>query len=123
MAMGMWRVDHHHMKAREYRREYFRHYPPDAPQEEADDRNRLYAVKEEIMYSAHVPGSKSRARALENLRFLIDKYVEYEDSSDEEEEDDDDDDDDDDDEEDDDDDDDGSEGSSDEGGSLMRRRS
>ncbi|KAI3393017.1 hypothetical protein diail_4896 [Diaporthe ilicicola] len=85
MAMGMWRVDHHHMKAREYRREYFRNYPPDEPQEEADDRNRLYAVKEEIMYSAHVPGSKARAQALDDLKFLIEKYVEYEDSDEEDE--------------------------------------
>ncbi|POS75735.1 hypothetical protein DHEL01_v205878 [Diaporthe helianthi] len=80
MAMGMWRVDHHHMKAREYRREYFKNYPPDEPQDEADDRNRLYAVKEEIMYSAHVPGTKARAQALDDLKFLIEKYVEYEDS-------------------------------------------
>ncbi|KAL1854500.1 hypothetical protein Daus18300_011421 [Diaporthe australafricana] len=89
MAMGMWRVDHHHMKAREYRREYFRNYPRDEPQEEADDRNRLYAVKEEIMYSAHVPGTKARAQALEDLKFLIEKYVEYEDSDEQEESDDD----------------------------------
>ncbi|KAJ0115033.1 vegetative incompatibility protein 4 [Diaporthe amygdali] len=84
MAMGMWRVDHHHMKAREYRREYFKNYPPDEPQEEADDRNRLYAVKEEIMYSAHVPGTKARSQALEDLKFLIEKYVDYEDSDEEE---------------------------------------
>lgn len=104
--MGMWRVDHHHMKAREYRKEYFRNFPPDEPQEEADDRNRLYAVKEEIMYSAHVPGSKSRVHALENLRYLIDKYVDYDDDGDSEEEEDSD------------------EGeSSDERGSLMRRQS
>ncbi|KAH8746518.1 hypothetical protein F5883DRAFT_700531 [Diaporthe sp. PMI_573] len=83
----MWRVDHHHMKAREYRREYFKNYPPDEPQEEADDRNRLYAVKEEIMYSAHVPGTKARAQALDDLKFLIKKYVEYEDSDEEDEED------------------------------------
>lgn len=103
--MGMWRVDHHNMKAREYRREYFENYPPDEPQEEADDRNRLYSVKEEIMYSAHVPGSKSRAQALENLRYLIDKYVEYEDSEEDDELDAEEDD------------------SSDERGSLMRHRS
>lgn len=88
MAMGMWRVDHHHMKAREYRREYFKNYPPDEPQEEADDRNRLYAIKEEIMYSAHVPGTKARAQALDDLKFLIEKYVEYEDSDEEEDSDD-----------------------------------
>lgn len=69
MAMDMWRVDYHYIKAREYRREYFRHYPP-------GDRKRLYAAEEEIMHSAHVLGSKSRAQALENLRYLIDKYVE-----------------------------------------------
>lgn len=76
MAIGMWRVDHHNMKAKEYRNEYFKNYPPDDPVEEYDDRNRLYAVKERIMYSAHVPGTKARAQALEDLRYLIDKYGE-----------------------------------------------
>ncbi|KAK8872739.1 vegetative incompatibility protein 4 [Apiospora arundinis] len=76
MAIGMWRVDHHHMKAKEYRNQYFQNYEPDEPAEECDDRNRLYAIKERIMYSAHVPGSKAREQALEDMLYLIEQYVE-----------------------------------------------
>ncbi|KAK6866139.1 hypothetical protein PG995_002667 [Apiospora arundinis] len=76
MAIGMWRVDHHHMKAKEYRNQYFQNYEPDEPAEECDDRNRLYAIKERIMYSAHVPGSKAREQALEDMLYLIKQYVE-----------------------------------------------
>ena len=75
MAAGMWRVDHYHMKAKEYRNEYFKNFETDEPVEQYDDRNRLYCVKEKIMYSAHVPGSKARAQALEDLEFLIQKYA------------------------------------------------
>lgn len=73
MAIGMWRVDHHHMKAKEYRNEYFKNFEPDEPVEEYDDRNRLYCIKEKIMYSAHVPGTKAREQALEDMEFLIKK--------------------------------------------------
>lgn len=78
MAAGMWRVDHHHMKPEVYRNEYFKNFEPDRPVEEYDDRNRLYSIKEQIMYSAHMPGAKSRAQALEDMRYLIGKYGEEE---------------------------------------------
>lgn len=81
MAIGMWRVDHHHMKAKEYRNEYFKVFEPDEPVEEYDDRNRLYCVKEKIMYSAHVPGTKARAQALDDLHYLIAKFGEEEEGS------------------------------------------
>lgn len=66
------------MKAKEYRNHYFQNYEPDEPVEECDDRNRLYAIKERIMYSAHVPGSKAREQALEDMLYLIEQYVEEE---------------------------------------------
>lgn len=78
MAIGMWRVDHHHMKAKEYRSEYFKLFEPDEPVKEYDDRNRLYCLKEKIMYSAHVPGTKAREQALEDMLYLIEKFVEHE---------------------------------------------
>jgi len=75
MGVAMWRVDHHQMKAREYRNEYFKNFEPDEPMEEYDDRSRLYSLKEMLMYSAHVPGTKARAQALGDMEFLIKKYV------------------------------------------------
>ncbi|KAI8952518.1 Fructosamine kinase-domain-containing protein [Xylaria longipes] len=75
MAIGMWRVDHHKMHSRIYRDTYFKNYRADEPTGDCEDRNRLYAIKERIMYSAHVPGSAARAKALEDMQYLIEKFV------------------------------------------------
>ncbi|KAI0205357.1 Fructosamine kinase-domain-containing protein [Astrocystis sublimbata] len=76
MALGMWRVSHHQMTNEEYRDEYFKLFKPDEPVEHCDDRNRLYSIKERIMYSAHVPGTEARTQALDDMRYLIAKFVE-----------------------------------------------
>ena len=72
--VGIWRVEHHKMKDEDYRNEYFKNYEPSEPIEEFDDRNRLYAVETLIINSAHFPGSETRQRAVDELRFLIDRY-------------------------------------------------
>ena len=60
MEIGMWRTEHHRMKANVYKREYLRNMEPSEPADEWDDRNRLYSDKTKLMYSAHVPGSNVR---------------------------------------------------------------
>ncbi|GAP93407.1 putative vegetative incompatibility protein 4 [Rosellinia necatrix] len=75
MGVAMWRVKHHKMNAPEYRAEYFKNYPPDEPVAECDDRNRLYSIKENLMYSALKPGHISRAQALADMEYLICKYT------------------------------------------------
>ena len=60
MELGIWRAERHQLKAKPYRREYLRHYEPSEPEEEWDDRNRLYSAKTNFMYSAIFPGSPSR---------------------------------------------------------------
>ncbi len=55
MEIGMWTVAHHRMKAKVYRKEYFKHFKRSEPVEECEDRLRLYAVKTKLMYSATVP--------------------------------------------------------------------
>ncbi|KAI0396836.1 hypothetical protein F5Y17DRAFT_455669 [Xylariaceae sp. FL0594] len=75
MAIGMWLVEHHNMRRKEFRDEYWKHYPADEPRGERDDRVRLYALKERIMYSAHVGIENTRAIALEEMRDLIAKYA------------------------------------------------
>ncbi|KAI1317770.1 Fructosamine kinase-domain-containing protein [Xylariaceae sp. FL0255] len=75
MGVAMWRVKHHKMNAPEYRAEYFRNYPPDEPVSEFDDRNRLYSLKESLMYSALKPGHWAREGALHDMEYLINKYV------------------------------------------------
>ncbi|KAI1283512.1 Fructosamine kinase-domain-containing protein [Xylaria sp. FL0933] len=75
MGVAMWRVKHHKMSAPEYRDEYFKNYPPDEPAAECDDRNRLYSIKENLMYSALKPGHVAREDALADMQYLIAKYA------------------------------------------------
>ncbi|KAI1299449.1 Fructosamine kinase-domain-containing protein [Xylaria venustula] len=75
MGVAMWRVKHHKMNAPEYRAEYFKNYPPDEPVAECDDRNRLYSIKENLMYSALKPGHTARQEALADMHYLISKYA------------------------------------------------
>ena len=60
MELGIWRTDHHKINSKAYRTEYLRNYEASEPVEEWDDRNRLYSVKTQLMYSAHVPGTQVR---------------------------------------------------------------
>jgi fructosamine-3-kinase len=78
MAIGMWRVNHHLMNEPKYRDSYFKLFERDEPVDEYDDRNRLYSLKEKIMYSAHVPDTEARGEALDDMLYLIDKYVDHE---------------------------------------------
>jgi protein-ribulosamine 3-kinase len=78
MGVGMWRVEHHQMNPPKYRDEYFKAFNPDEPTDDYDDRNRLYSLKEKIMYSAHVPGTKARVEALEDTLYLIEKFGDHE---------------------------------------------
>ncbi|KAK7953263.1 hypothetical protein PG988_013957 [Apiospora saccharicola] len=72
--VGIWRCAHHKMTDEKYRREYFKHYPPSEPREEADDRNRLYAAQTMIVTSLDFPGQKMRELIMSDLNYLIDKY-------------------------------------------------
>ena len=60
MELRIWRTEHHRMKKKAYKREYLRNFEPSEPGEEFDDRNRLYSVKPQLMYSARVPGTSVR---------------------------------------------------------------
>lgn len=60
MELGIWRTEHHRMKNKAYKREYLKNFEPSEPRDEFDDRNRLYSVKTQLMYSAHVRGSNVR---------------------------------------------------------------
>ncbi|KAI0888131.1 Fructosamine/Ketosamine-3-kinase [Annulohypoxylon maeteangense] len=73
--VGIWRCEHHQMKAKEYRNEYFKNYKPSEPVEEFDDRNRLYSVETLIINSAHFPGANTRQLAIDELKYLLEKYV------------------------------------------------
>lgn len=74
--VAIWRCAHHQMTDEKYRREYFKHYPPSEPQEEADDRNRLYPVEILMNNGLSFPGAVTRQQAVNELQYLINKYVE-----------------------------------------------
>ena len=76
--IGIWRCEHHRMTNEEYRNEYFKNYEPSEPVEEFDARNRLYCVETLLMNSAHFPGAVTRQQALDELRGLIEEYLEGE---------------------------------------------
>ncbi|KAI1078787.1 Fructosamine/Ketosamine-3-kinase [Whalleya microplaca] len=73
--IGIWRCEHHEMKDQKYRNEYFKHFGPSEPLGEVDDRNRPYPVETLFINSAHFPGAKTRQIAVDELKYLIDKYV------------------------------------------------
>jgi len=73
--VAIWRCAHHQMTDEKYRREYFKHYPPSEPQEEADDRNRLYSVEILMNNGLSFPGAVTRQLAVNELQYLINKYV------------------------------------------------
>ncbi|KAL2112893.1 hypothetical protein VUR80DRAFT_6172 [Thermomyces stellatus] len=61
MELGIWRAERHQLKAKVYRREYLRNCDPSEPEDEWDDRNRLYSAKTNLMHSACFAGSPARA--------------------------------------------------------------
>lgn len=72
--VGMWRCAHHKLTDDAYRREYFRHFPPSEPREEADDRNRLYSIEVLMNNGASFPGAQTRVLAVKEFQYLIAKY-------------------------------------------------
>lgn len=76
--IGIWRCDHHQMQSKEYIDQYLKHFEPDEPTEEFEDRNLLYSVQTKFMHCGHTPGTIVRAQLMQDLRFLIGKYIERE---------------------------------------------
>ncbi|KAH7323206.1 Fructosamine kinase-domain-containing protein [Stachybotrys elegans] len=74
MELGIWRAERHGLRAEVYRSEYRRNCRPSEPEEEWDDRNRLYSAKTNFMHSACFRGSPSRQQVLDDFKYLLDKY-------------------------------------------------
>ena len=62
MEVGIWRSERVRFRSRTYMREYLRNVGISAPEDEFDDRNRLYSVKHQIIYSIQYPGSYTRQK-------------------------------------------------------------
>ncbi|KIW37402.1 uncharacterized protein PV06_10445 [Exophiala oligosperma] len=74
--IGDWRCDYNKIHNRVYTRTYLRHYAPSEPRNEWDDRNRLYCIYYNILYSVNHQGQGKavRQRAFDDMYYLIDKY-------------------------------------------------
>lgn len=60
MEVAIWRPESHKLREKVFRREYLQHFGPSEPEEEWDDRNRLYSAKTNFMHSACYAGSPAR---------------------------------------------------------------
>ncbi|KAI0008498.1 Fructosamine kinase-domain-containing protein [Xylariaceae sp. FL0662B] len=81
MELGIWRAERHQLKAEAYRREYLRNCEPSEPKDEWDDRNRLYSAKTNFMHSACFAGSPSLQQAFDDMVYLVQKYVPWDNES------------------------------------------
>ncbi|KEF54927.1 uncharacterized protein A1O9_09370 [Exophiala aquamarina CBS 119918] len=77
--IGDWRCDYNKIHNKSYTRAYLRHYGPSEPREEWDDRNRLYCIYYNVLYSVnHLSQGKAvRQRAFDDMYYLIDKFAPF----------------------------------------------
>ena len=64
MEIGDWRCPYNKIHAKIYTKTYLRHYGMSEPVEEWDDRNRLYSVYYNIIYSVNHKGQGSNVRQM-----------------------------------------------------------
>ncbi|KAI9764479.1 MAG: hypothetical protein M1840_008405 [Geoglossum simile] len=76
METGMWRCHYNKIHDKVYTRTYLQQYGPSEPREEWDDRNRMYCIYYNIIYSVnHMSQGKAvRQTAYDDMFYLIDKY-------------------------------------------------
>lgn len=72
--LSSWRAVRFKMR-RSYVKEYFKHFPISAPEEDWDDRNLLYSLRIDVCVSAiHPATSRYRQLVLTTMRTLIEKF-------------------------------------------------
>ncbi|KIW73235.1 hypothetical protein PV04_01369 [Phialophora macrospora] len=77
--IGNWRCCYNKIHMDIYTQTYLRHYGPSEPREEWDDRNRLYCIYYNVLYSVnHQSGGKAvRQQAFDDMYYLIDKFAPF----------------------------------------------
>ncbi|GKZ77740.1 hypothetical protein AnigIFM56816_000523 [Aspergillus niger] len=80
METANWRCNYNKIHDQVYTRTYLRHFAPSEPEQEWDDRNRMYSVYYNIIYSVNhrMEGTAVRQMAYDDLYYLIDKYAPFE---------------------------------------------
>ncbi|KAL1613850.1 hypothetical protein SLS54_010256, partial [Diplodia seriata] len=89
MEIGDWRCHYNKIHNEIYTRTYLEHVGPSAPEAEWDDRNRMYSVYYNVIYSVNHLGQGKSVRqrkaplctllAYEDMYYLIDKYAPFSD--------------------------------------------
>jgi protein-ribulosamine 3-kinase len=64
MEIALWRGPYNKIHNPIYTRIYLKYYPPAAPVEEWDDRNRMYSVYYNILYSVNFGGEGKAVRQM-----------------------------------------------------------
>ncbi|KAH8648118.1 Fructosamine kinase-domain-containing protein [Ilyonectria robusta] len=79
MEAAYWRPHMNNISDRLYMSTYLRHFSPSEPKNEWDDRNRLYSVYYNIIYSANhlSQGRRGRELAYRDMYHLVDKFAPF----------------------------------------------
>ncbi|RFU28894.1 hypothetical protein B7463_g7456, partial [Scytalidium lignicola] len=80
MEIGDWRCTYNKINNPSYTETYKRHYEEiSEPQEEWDDRNRMYSIYYNVIYSVNHKGEGMAVRqtAYDDMYYLIDKYAPF----------------------------------------------
>ncbi|KAK4691701.1 hypothetical protein P7C71_g5355, partial [Lecanoromycetidae sp. Uapishka_2] len=79
MEIGDWRCHYNKIHDRIYTMTYLEHYSPSEPKEEWDDRNRMYSVYYNVIYSVNhmAQGKAVRQVVYDDMYYLIDKYATF----------------------------------------------
>ncbi|KAH8881086.1 hypothetical protein GQ53DRAFT_702998 [Thozetella sp. PMI_491] len=82
MEMGIWVAERHELRNKKFRKQYQLHCPASEPQAEWEDRIMLYSCKTNFMMSACAQRRQAREQAFDNMVYLIQKYVPWDEQSD-----------------------------------------
>ncbi|KAI0540427.1 Fructosamine kinase-domain-containing protein [Xylaria digitata] len=79
MEIGGWRCHYNKIHNKVYTKTYLRHFRPSEPKDEWEDRNRLYSIYFNIIYSINYlnEGTPIRQVAYNDMRYLIDKFAPF----------------------------------------------
>ncbi|OAL40033.1 hypothetical protein AYO20_00451 [Fonsecaea nubica] len=79
LEIGNWRCSYNKIHHKVYTQTYFRYNGPSEPTEEWADRNRLYCIYYNILYSVNhrSQGQAVRQTAFDDMYYLIDKFAPF----------------------------------------------
>ncbi|KAI1324506.1 Fructosamine kinase-domain-containing protein [Xylariaceae sp. FL0255] len=79
MEIGNWRCTYNKIHNKAYTKSYLRHHSPSEPKVGFDDRNRLYCIYYNIIYSVnHLDqGTAVRQTAYNDMYYLVDKFAPF----------------------------------------------